>query len=36
MQLTNLVDTETDLETTNHLTKSMLEGALLISVFENI
>ena len=28
MQLTNLVDTETDLETTNHLTKSMLEGAL--------
>ena len=28
MQLTNLVDTETDLETTNHLTKNMLEGAL--------
>ena len=28
MQLTNLVDTETDLETTDHLTKNMLEGAL--------
>ena len=28
MQLTNLTDTGTDLETTDHLTKSMLEGAL--------
>ena len=28
MQLTNLADTATDLETTDHLTKSMLEGAL--------
>jgi len=28
MQLTNLADTETDLETTDHLTKGMLEGAM--------
>jgi len=28
MQLTNLADTETDLETTDHLTKDMLEGAM--------